>query len=222
MKLENSNKTKIAINIILFAFGLVFIALAVCLHLQDSIVKNSWIEYDAIITRIDHNDEETHIKYEYNGKEYKEVVSYYSSFLDEGDILKISIDPNDYSNVYVHNINFIFIMFYIFGTGFLIAGIIVVFNYFKNKKNKQLCVENGIRKVLDVFEFKKTNFHYNRHPYYIIIVKYNDIEYKSEMFLLPKEVSFINEAVVDSYFCEDGKYYIDITTYREKIDIFNE
>ena len=222
MKLNSSIKNKTIATIILVVMGLGFLVAAIFLHINDYNIKNNWIEETATIIEINHFKENIKISYSYNGVQYTDVPSFYSSELSIGDILMISINPNNPHETYLHNMNLIFILFYVFGGIFLVVSVVILFLSYREKKNKKHCLENGKKRVIDVVELRKTNYYYNKKTYYCIIVSNNGMEYKSELFLLPKDFSFINDAVVDIYFCEDGKYYIDITTYREKIDILDE
>ena len=52
-------------------------------------------------------------------------------------------------------------------------------------KIRKICLNEGSPKRVKVLRFEETKFHYNRRPYYVMIVNYQGNEYKSSMFLLP-------------------------------------
>jgi hypothetical protein len=89
--------------------------------------------------------------------------------------------------------------------------------HLKFMKIRKICLNEGNPKRVKVLRFVETKFHYNRRPYYVMIVNYQGNEYKSSMFLLPYKTDiYATGAIVDFYYVNEDTYYIDLDTFRYK------
>lgn len=216
MRFRSSIKSKFASSIILCIIGFIFVAIAIGLNINDYIKKDIWDECEATITFVDHFDEVVKISYTYKEETYICTSSSYSSFNDEGEILIIYVNPENPTEIYEAQISIIFIIFYCVGGFIFLIGIFSVISDIKSKNNSELCMNEGSRKVVDVLEVTKTNFYYNNEPYYLIKIIYRDKEYKSERFFLPETINLNAKLVVDLYYIDEKRYYIDFSSLREK------
>ena len=165
---------------------------------------------------INHFDEMIKIIYNYNGINYAEEASFYSSNYNIGDIVKISLNPSNPRYFYIHDMIILIIVFSIIGVLFLLISLIL---YFISKYKNSLvskCLEYGYKKTLDVIEIKQSYSNNNRNKYYYLVVLYENKKYKSDLFTINKNFNLKEFGVVDVYFLEDGKYYIKLDSYRKK------
>ena len=218
MRIRSSIKSKLASSVILLIIGLIFMGVAIGLNVNDSVKKSNWIMKEATIVDIDHYKEVIKLSYTYNNLVYQRNSSIYSSFSDIGDIIIIYVNPDNPIKFYEKETSIIFIVFYCVSIPFVTAGLFMISSYFKNKNRVQLCLDNGRKRVAKVLEIKKTCFYYNYQPYYVLKVIYNNIEYKSEKFLLPETLNLNMDVVVDVYIIDEKNYYVDTKSLREKND----
>ena len=217
MKIKNSLYSKLEIALIFGFFGLVFTVVSAFLGINDYVKRNAWIESEGYISVVNHSAERKEFTYSYNGVTYNVKSNSYSSFDDVGDLIIIYINPNNPSEVYEANTSLVFIIFLIIGSPFLIVGIIFLIKHLKFMKIRKICLNEGSPKRVKVLRFEETKFHYNRRPYYVMIVNYQGNEYKSSMFLLPyKSDIYATGAIVDFYYINEDTYYIDLDTFRYK------
>ena len=216
MKIESCVKSSKICAYIFALIGFVFSIIALALNIYDANVRNSWIEEHGIITVIDDSKENIFVTYEYNGVEYVTKSSFYSSEFNLGDEVVIFINPDNLSKIYLSDADILFIIFHIVGG--LLALIGIGFFVYSGKRKIFIddCLNNGSKKTLKVIEFKKSYVYKNRQAYYFLKVLYNDKEYKSELFRINKDFDLTNLGIVDLYILENGKYYIDLKSYRKK------
>ncbi len=215
MKVKQSN-FKVISALIFGLIGLIFLLIALVFNIDGTCKKNHWIESEATITSIDHHNDFKEISYVYKGVTYTITSSSYSSLSDVGDIVKISINPNNPKDIYEHEMSTLYIVFYCVAFPFLIISAWFFISHIKLKKMKKLCLESAVKKVVDIVEIVQTNFHYNDQPYYQFKVKYSGNIYKSQLFLFPLSFNVLDKYVVNMYYIDDKKYYIDLDSVRKK------
>lgn len=216
MKIETSVKTTKVVAYILAVMGFVFNVVALALNIRDTNIRNNWIEDVGVITEINGYDEKILVSYEYEDSNYRVSPSFYSSEFNLGDELVIFINPNSPNTIYLAKTEVLFFVFFIVGGSLAVVAI----GLFAYSGKRQIvitdCFNKGIKKTLKVNEIKKSYVYNNHQAYYFLTVTYNEKEYKSELFKINKDFDLTNLGIVDIYILENGKYYIDLKTYRKK------
>ena len=210
----NEKVGKVA-GLIVLLIGFVFSLIAFGFNMHDVKIRENWILNKGIVFDIDEYDEKITVTYEYNGVEYKVVPSFYSSEFDLADEIDIYMNPDNLEDIYLTDTSELFIAFYIVGGVFVLIGIALVILSKHTDKTLAYILENGTRRTLKVVEFKKTYITKGYQVYYVIKVLYHEKEYKSQPFRVTKDFDFNNLGIIDMYILENGKYYIDLKTYRE-------
>lgn len=216
MRLRTSIASKLAFAIIFGVLGLTFTIAAIVMTINDNAKKEAWDKIEATMIVVDHHLEKVELNYVYKENIYFANSSVYSSFDEVGDRVFIYVNPNNPNEIYEEGLSTVFIVFYCVGLPFLLIGICSLILDIKFRKNKKICMESGFKKVVDVIEVVKTNYYVNNEACYIIKVKSNGIEYKSQRFLLPVAFNPNIKTVVDMYILDEKKYFIDLTSIREK------
>lgn len=215
MELRTATKGLKVFGIIFAIFGFGFLIAAIFLtNYHINCIKN-WDECEATIINIYHEDESIKISYSFDGKTYQKEVGYYSSLLDINDVIFISVNPNDANNIYVHKMSLVFIVFYILGGMAFIVGISIFTVHILKENNKKKCLEYGAKKVCKNVEIVRSNTTSNDKRLYYFSVIYQDKKMKSEMFYFDHRLNDFVNPIINIYFLESGKYYIDINSIRE-------
>ncbi len=151
-----------------FAFiGLIFLIIGsiICLNLFN---YDNKIETVGKIEKI--NESSIIVSYEVEGKSYETTLNYHNSTLKEGNNIKIYYDEDSPDNIGIKSLNYIFLIFPLFGLIFMLIGLILIIRKSKEKKRETILRETG-----DVLyaKYKETitNINYSvngRHPYKVI------------------------------------------------------
>ena len=208
------NSSKLASRI-LFIIGTVFLVIAVCFNIYDSKVKSAWDISNATITNINHTNETIKISYSYNGEVYSETSSFYSSFYQKGDELKIYINPNNPNEYYVSDTIYVAVIFYCIAGLFSLISIVLFVISNNHEKVINDCLNYGYKKTLEVQEIKRSHVYNKGKSYFYLVVKYQGKNYNSDLFTISRSSKSNNKYLVDAYFLENGKYYIKLDSYRE-------
>ena len=112
MILKHALKAKLYIALVFMILGIVFSAVAVGLTINDYNKKNNWLESEAKIINIDYHDEEVRVSYSHNGIEYSCYLNSYSSIYYVGQVIDISINPDNPSQIYEHTFEIVIYIFY--------------------------------------------------------------------------------------------------------------
>lgn len=214
--IKRSKSSKLFGNILILVFGIIFIVVSLVFIFQYYHAKENFDETEATIIDVNHQNEKIKITYTYDGNNYIDTLNSYWSTANVNDKLIVYINPdNPYS--FVDEKSYLgFTIILIFGLSFLIGGTIWLLNIIKFERNIKMCLSEGMRKKLKVISLNSSKVYFNKRPMYYILVQYQNKNYKSELFLLPKQISSMNDAIVDFYFIDDKHYYIDIESYRSK------
>jgi len=214
MKLKSPNKALSILGIVFAILGAGFLIAAIFLTNYHIACINNWDECEATIIYINHNEENIKISYNYKSKIYQKTIGFYSSDLENYDKLMISVNPDNAMDIYLHDNN-VFIVFYIIGGVFVIIGISLFCSYKYNEKNKNKCLEYGLKRICKNVGIVKCNTTVNNVKLYYFTVIYDGKKMKSESFYYdPRIHNFVNP-VINVYLLENGKYYIDINSIRE-------
>ena len=216
MKIESSVKNSKIAGIILILFSFIFNVVTLFLTIQFGYIKNNWIEYSGVISEVNETEEHIIVSYLYEGVDYNVIPLYYSSKMELNDELIIYINPDDLSEIKLAELENLYITFFIVAGIIDIIGICLLLYSFKRKIFINECLDKGIKKTLYVTEIKRTYIRNNSQRYYYLKVLYNDKEYKSELFRIKKDFDKNNLGIVDMYLLENGRYYIDLSSYRKK------
>ena len=216
MKIESSVKTSKIAGIILVLFGFIFNVVTIFLTIQFGYVKNNWIEYTGVISEVNDTEEHIVVSYEYEGIEYSVIPSYYSSEMELYDEIIIYINPDNLNEIALSEVENLYSSFFIIAGIIDIIGIYLLFYSYKRKILIDECLNKGTKITLQVIEVKRSYYRNNNQRYYYLKVLYNDKEYKSELFRIKKDFDKNNLGIIDMYILDDGRYYIDLNSYRKK------
>ena len=216
MKIESSVKNSKIAGIILILFSFIFCVVTLLLTIQFGNVKNNWIEYTGVIVEVNEDEEHIVVSYLYEDVEYNVIPLYYSSKFELHDELIIYINPDNLNEIKLAELENLYLSFFIVAGVFDVIGSYLLLYSYKRKIFINECLDKGIKKTLYVTEIKRTYIRNNSQRYYYLKVLYNDKEYKSELFKINKDFDKNNLGIVDMYLLENGKYYIDLHSYRKK------
>ena len=216
MEINNSIKSSKLASAILIIISLVFVVIAIGFNIYGDFARDNWYKATAVIKEVNHFDETINISYNYEGENYLIEPLYYSSTFKVGDLIVIFINPNSPEDVYIENMDLLFIIFYIVsGVMALISLILYIVSKNKDKIIKE-CIEYGYKKTLEVTEVKRSYTYNKGKTHYYLVVKYQEKEYKSDLFTLASNNGLEEKYLVDVYFLENGNYYIKLDSCRKK------
>ena len=216
MKVNDSSNSKFVSGLIFILFGFIMLSTSVGLLINHFSKVESWKATTATITVIDHDEEEITFVYVYQDSSYKAISSIYSSTKKVGDSLVIYVNPNNPEEMYEHDLIIVSNAFIVVGSLFTILAIILFVLYNKFVKKKKICIEHGKKKTVNVGLIKKTSVYLNSRPYYMLFINYDNKEYKSHYFLMPRIFDMTTKKTVDLYIYDEKTYYIDVCSLKEK------
>lgn len=219
---------------IFIAIGLLIIALAIFLNIQNSKFMENAIETTAEITQIttsrDSDGDTTHsvqVIFYIDGKEYEGNLGYYSSDMYKGKTVNIYYDPQNPNNFKSASSNIASFIMIPFGGIFFAVGCFILYRGIKSSSLKKL-KESGRRidaKIDDVS--LNTNYSVNgRHPYIIDCSYFNEIEDKVYSFTsqniwtnIQPIIDAKNITTIPVYIDENdsSKYFVDISVFDNYI-----
>ena len=216
MQLKSIRKTNYIFSYVFIICG---IALLICtlsfLFVHNNRI-NTWEHIDGIISSVDTNKERIEVKYLLNDKYVFNKINYYSSKLDVGDEIDLYLNQE---KLYAGEFEFVSLITIFLSLIFGSIGIISFIVLKKADKNREICLRDGSKKKVTVTKFIRTNYNNGINRSYRMIIFHNNKKYKSEYFNVPKKYKEFENGIVDIYLLENGKYYIDINSYREnKVD----
>ena len=216
MKVDDSKSSKLFLGFTFIVFGVALLIVAIVLLFNHTVKKENWISSIGTITEVDHEDEDIIFTYIYKNDIYTTKSSIYSSTRKLGDTFVIYINPDKPSEIYEHDLIYVSNMFFIMGPIFTTIAIFLFVNCFQFNKKRILCLEHGKKRRVKVGLIKKTNVRFNGRPYYVIFINYDNKEYKSHSFLMPRIFDMTTKKTVDLYIYDEKTYYIDVCSLEEK------
>lgn len=225
MRLAYGMKTIKLISGILLIFCIGFLVAAIYLGYRHYNIINTWEEVSATVIYVNHDDETFDVKcigdnpYDIIGNFH--ISHFYSSSINEGDIMVAFVNPDDYSDIYFMQEIILPIVFG--GVSFLflvISLIIYLVNFIKYLNNKK-CKENGKRLKVSVTRAIDTSSNFNGRRIYRLVVMYQNKEYVSQAYYFKENfIEVSNHKIIDLYLL-DNKYYIDLDSLRSG-DLFDD
>lgn len=214
------------IGIVSFIVGIVLLIVSIAFTIYFSTFRNNSYKLESIILETSNGSDESYtiIEFEINGNKQTTKLNVYSSTFDLGDTLTIYYHKTSHkiidkvSMIVVPSIlGFIGLIFSLVGF-FMVRSFICVFLFKKNKS--KFDKEIGI--VSDVIINNSVSVN-SMHPYRIICdVQYNNKALKLKSKNIYREIEFIPNSIVDVYFKNEKKYYIDDQSYRENNSLSDE
>lgn len=161
--MENKNyyKTPAAVKVATLTFvitGLIFVGIAY-LFIGLYFNNKNYIETEAIITYVDHNDEDVNIRFTTkDGEDIETSVNFYSSSFKEGKKVTISYNIDNPTKVKYKPVYIILpIVFGSIGLILLIIGLVVTLKIYMIARNREVCMLNGRKTNATVLSIK-TNY----------------------------------------------------------------
>ena len=220
--------SKLEFSIVFLLIGIIFTTVSVIFIVFDFNIRNNWVESTGIISSVNHSSEKIEFTYNYNGYSYEFKSSTYYPFIDIGDSIDIYINPDNPNTIYESSKLYVILVFFVFGVPILILGIVFFKQHLKFMIIRKRCLNTGRYKRVKVLRFEETSFNvrtsrfgrysFNRRyrPYYVMIVEYQGLEYKSNMYLPePVDICFKN-ATVDFYYISEENYFIDVASIKHE------
>ena len=218
--------SKLEFSIVFLLIGIIFTTVSVIFIVFDFNIRNNWVESTGIISSINRSSEKIEFTYEHNGYTYMFKSDTYYPFIEIGDSIDIYINPNKPNKIYESGKIFVILVFFVIGVSVLITGIVFFIQHFKFMTIRKRCLNTGRYKRVKVLRFEETRFYvrrsrnsfFNRRykPYYVMIVEYQGLEYKSNMYLPdPVDICFKN-AIVDFYYISEENYFIDVASIKHE------
>lgn len=225
MRLAYGMKTiKLICGIFLMLF-IGFLVATIYLGYRHYDIINTWEEVSATVIDVNRANETFDVKcakdnpYEVIGNYH--ISHFYSSSINEGDIMVAFVDPKNTSDIYFMQEIILPIVFGAISFLFLVISLIIYFVNFIKHLNNLKCKENGRKVKVAVTRAVDTFVRTNGRNAYRLAVVYDDKEYLSQAFYFKDgfiEVS--NHKIVDLYLL-DNKHYIDLESFRSG-DIFDD
>ena len=213
MKFISARKSYYLVSIIFSILSLLFlISCFILKNIHDSRVEN-WEYVEGTIIDINHEEETVYVSYIIDGVGYSDKINYYSSILKE--FQKIDLLVSNDGTVYANELKIVSFVFLGLGGLFGIIGGITFYIIKRKDKIKEICLQSGTKKRCVVDKISYTHSKNGMKRMYKMVVLFDDKKYKSEHFYLKNGFKELKNPVVDVYFLESNKYYIDINSYRE-------
>lgn len=238
-KYKNANSVLMLIGVIFSVIGTAFLVVGIAaLIFHNSFIDNA-VQTNAEITRIEsdsyrrngktHTDYDVWVEYEADGEIYEEELGYYSSGMDEGDIIDVYYDPDNPSDVSSGS-KILELIFTLIGGIFAVLGVIlIIINILFGNRRKKL-MQTGDRltgTIIDVVMNNSVRIN-GRHPYKAECEVINPFD--GERYLYSSENVTVNiselvgrEVTVYVDRNDKKKYYVDIfelmNRYKEEENI---
>ncbi len=223
-------KVEKLMGIVFGSIGLVMLTIGIVIAIVQISFINSAEEVYATITDISGGERSgTEFTYTYDGEEYEEWLSVYSSTFHRGDKVKVYVDKENPRRV--EPASFLFFPVYITGG---IGAVFFAFGFMffmiaksQNKKKKRLMAEG--RKLYAEVTGGSMNFNYRvngRHPFKLEC-QYTDT-YTGAVYLFSSDNTWVDpnlyigkQVVVYADSTDFSKYYVDMDSLNE-VGIGNE
>lgn len=165
-------------------FGIIMLVSGIIKINSSREFREQAIEINGKITMIDvyrdsDGDENytVYVDYRYDGQDYQNVeINEYSSSMEEGELIKLLIDPDNPSEAKTLKGDLLVgIFMLLFGVVFGAVGIVSVVSIIKAIKKKKLLLQQG-KSIYAIVEKVDLNYDYSvndRHPY-VLYCKYTD------------------------------------------------
>ncbi len=203
------------IKITLFVIGSIFLIAFVIYSVYCYYVISTGIKFNATIINI--NENSTTVSFLYNGQEIITKFNYTNDMKSIGDSLIIYYLQNSNKSYILFSLWFPNLICLSIGLPFFVVGLSFFLNEAKIKKFN-LQKNNLIKKIAKVkaVEINKTVALNNKNPSRLIC----EVYYEGEKLILKSKniwdyIYFENCFVVDIYFKNKKKYFIDLESYRK-------
>ena len=210
---------------ILLIFFVVFLSATIYLGYRHYDIINTWEEVSATVVYVNHDDETFGVKC--TGENPNDIIGnyhishFYSSSINEGDIMVAFVDPQDYSDIYFMQEILLPIVFGCVSIIFLTITLIIYFVNLSKDLNNRKCKENGKRIKALVTRAYDTNGNFNGRRIYRLVVMYQNKEYVSQAYYFKENfIEVSNRKIIDLYLL-DNKHYIDLDSLRSS-DLFDD
>lgn len=229
-------------SIFMFLFGMIFVIVSLLfLNNYNNFIKTA-VKQKAIISNIttstnnssSNSDSHTvYVTYTYEGKEYTESLNYYSSSMNIGDETTIYVNPENPGNIKGSGQQTLILVFFIIGSAFVIAAIIIALIFIRKKIFNKKLLENGKLIYAEIINISvNSNVNINRQQPFIITCKWKDPQtcseyiYKSQNIWINPE-PFLKEHSIDHlivYIDEQNpkKYFISLEELNKILDNSNK
>lgn len=230
--MKKANNSLNIIWIVFLILGIVFVGIAVMIHINDSNFKKNAMKTEATIIDIreytDYDDEIEHdvfIEYRVQGNVYNKELDYYSSSMRIGGSVTIYYDPKNPNDFVSEGASIGIIACSIIGAIFAIIGSVLVGSSIlkKSKKNKVLKYNTIIQANINSFDLNTSLVVNGRHPYVLrasAISPYDGLIYNFESDSIMTDLTPVFEAYkitkVPVYVNPQNykEYYIDIDSFK--------
>ena len=225
MRLAYGMKTIKLICGILLIFFVGFLSATIYLCYRHYDIISTWKEVSATVIYVNHDDETFDVKCigdnPYNVIGHYHISHFYSSSIDEGDIMVAFVDPQDYSDIYFMQEILLPIFFGCVSIIFLTITLNIYFVDLSKHLNNKKCKENGKRIKVSVARAIDTSSNFNGRRVYRLVVMYQNKEYVSQAYYFKENFDEVsNHKIIDLYLL-DNKYYIDLDSLRSG-DLFDD
>ena len=142
-------------GIIYAIVGIIFLIIGITISVHNNNFLNSAQKTNAVISKIEkeyYNDSDGErktkhsvcVKYEINGKQYEELLDYYSSDMREGDTIIINYSPDDPSKI-ITNMGSKILGFVIIPLGsiFALLGLILIMKNIHSDQKRNKLIQSG-------------------------------------------------------------------------------
>lgn len=212
--LSNRDKYK-GTKIVFFIIGLVILMSLILYSLHCFNVIQAAEKIESTIINITENH--TTVKFVFEEKEIIHKFNYTNDFKKIGDTLTVYYLSETNTCYIIFSMIFPNIMFLLIGLPFFIFGLSYFINNHKLKKfyNERDKMTKKVAKVKDIKMNKAVSMN-NQHPSYLVC----EVYYEGEKLILKSKsiweyIRFENNYVVDIYFVNKKKYFIDLESYRK-------
>ncbi|TYQ13262.1 UNVERIFIED_CONTAM: uncharacterized protein DUF3592 [Acetivibrio alkalicellulosi] len=217
----NYKKTEWSIGIIFSVIGLTFIAAAVAVYISNSNFKKNAQETTATITDIyvygsrGDTDHDVFVKYNVGGREYNQLLNYYTSSMYVGQEIKIYYDLNEPSRIRGASI-MVEIILIILGAVFFLIGFFVIVIKIRNISKKIRLIESGYKVDAEFQEvILNTSYSVNRKNPYFITCKWKDPSSGETYIFRSENIWYDPQDIIEDLNITSFPVYIDQNNFKK-------
>ncbi len=156
----SNKKTSFMVMGILGFIGVCFVAVAAMALWSRYKISDGWVPVQAVISEVDHEEEDAIVVYEFMGESYHRRLNYYSSGMDAGDQVTVYVDPETKLMVADEVTTIIVAVFGIIGVALILTTVIIGYTTAKKERKYQELMANGITVYPEI-----TSIEENQHIY---------------------------------------------------------